>query len=89
MVYLVFNEGWGGGRVDLAAEAIQLCRALTDLMPDEGEVLALRGERGYVRRRAEPGHGRVLRTELTKAGNRALALCDRAVDAVEREMLAQ
>ncbi len=41
VVYLVFNEGWGGGRVDLAAEAIQLGRALTDLMPDEGEVLAL------------------------------------------------
>src|SRR5690606_18572874 len=29
------------GRVDLAAEAIHLARALTDLMPDEGEVLAL------------------------------------------------
>ncbi|MDT4927038.1 MAG: hypothetical protein QOG01_4751 [Pseudonocardiales bacterium] len=41
VVYLVFNEGWGGGRVDLAAEAIQLCRALAELMPDEGEVLAL------------------------------------------------
>jgi RNA polymerase sigma-70 factor (ECF subfamily) len=41
VVYLVFNEGWGGGRVDLAADAIQLGRALADLMPDEGEVLAL------------------------------------------------
>jgi RNA polymerase sigma-70 factor, ECF subfamily len=42
VVYLVFNEGWGGGgRVDLATEAIQLGRALADLMPDEGEVLAL------------------------------------------------
>jgi RNA polymerase sigma-70 factor (ECF subfamily) len=41
VVYLVFNEGWGGGRVDLAAGAIQLGRALGDLMPDEGEVLAL------------------------------------------------
>ena len=41
VVYLVFNEGWGGGRVDLAAEAIQLGRALAELMPDEGEVLAL------------------------------------------------
>ncbi|MGZ4508707.1 MAG: RNA polymerase sigma factor [Blastococcus sp.] len=41
VVYLVFNEGWGGGRVDLAAEAIRLCRALAELMPDEGEVLAL------------------------------------------------
>ena len=41
VVYLVFNQGWGGGRVDLAAEAIRLGRALADLMPDEGEVLAL------------------------------------------------
>lgn len=41
VVYLIFNEGWGGGRVDLAAEAVHLGRALVDLMPDEGEVLAL------------------------------------------------
>ena len=41
VVYLVFNDGWGGGRVDLATEAIQLGRALCELMPDEGEVLAL------------------------------------------------
>jgi RNA polymerase sigma-70 factor (ECF subfamily) len=41
VVYLIFNEGWGGGRVDLAAEAIRLGRALAELLPDEGEVLAL------------------------------------------------
>jgi RNA polymerase sigma-70 factor, ECF subfamily len=41
VVYLIFNEGWGGRRIDLAAEAIQLGRALADLMPDDGEVLAL------------------------------------------------
>jgi RNA polymerase sigma-70 factor (ECF subfamily) len=41
VVYLIFNEGWGGGRVDLAAEAIQLGRALAELMPDEPEALAL------------------------------------------------
>ncbi len=41
VVYLVFNQGWGGGRVGLAAEAIRLGRALAELMPDEGEVLAL------------------------------------------------
>jgi RNA polymerase sigma-70 factor (ECF subfamily) len=41
VVYLIFNQGWGGGRVDLAAEAIHLGRALGDLMPDEPEVLAL------------------------------------------------
>jgi RNA polymerase sigma-70 factor (ECF subfamily) len=41
VVYLIFNEGWGGGRVDLTAEAIHLGRALAELMPDEGEVIAL------------------------------------------------
>ena len=30
------------------------------------EVLALLVEQGYVRRRAEPGHGRVIRMELTR-----------------------
>jgi RNA polymerase sigma-70 factor (ECF subfamily) len=41
VVYLIFNQGWGDGRVDLAGEAIHLGRALADLMPDEPEVLAL------------------------------------------------
>jgi RNA polymerase sigma-70 factor (ECF subfamily) len=41
VVYLIFNQGWGGGRVDLAAEAVRLGRALAGLMPDEPEVLAL------------------------------------------------
>jgi RNA polymerase sigma-70 factor (ECF subfamily) len=41
VVYLVFNEGWGGGRIDLAAEAIRLGRALSELMPDEAEAVGL------------------------------------------------
>ncbi|MGD0702497.1 MAG: sigma-70 family RNA polymerase sigma factor [Trebonia sp.] len=41
VVYLIFNQGWGGGRVDLAAEAVHLGRALAGLMPDEPEVIAL------------------------------------------------
>ena len=41
VVYLIFNQGWGGGRVDLAAEAVHVGRALAALMPDEPEVLAL------------------------------------------------
>jgi RNA polymerase sigma-70 factor, ECF subfamily len=41
VVYLIFNQGWSGGRIDLAAEAIHLGRALANLMPDEPEVLAL------------------------------------------------
>jgi RNA polymerase sigma-70 factor, ECF subfamily len=40
VVYLIFNEGYGG-RSDLAAEAIRLGRALTELMPDEPEVHGL------------------------------------------------
>ena len=40
VVYLVFNEGYGGS-VELAVEAIRLGRALTDLMPDEAEVRGL------------------------------------------------
>jgi RNA polymerase sigma-70 factor, ECF subfamily len=41
VVYLIFNEGWGGGRVDLAAEAIRLERALVELMPGEAEAIGL------------------------------------------------
>jgi RNA polymerase sigma-70 factor (ECF subfamily) len=40
VVYLIFNEGYGG-RVDLAAEAIRLGTVLADLMPDEPEVHGL------------------------------------------------
>jgi RNA polymerase sigma-70 factor (ECF subfamily) len=41
VIYLVFNQGWAGGRVDLATEAIRLGRILAALMPDESEVPAL------------------------------------------------
>jgi RNA polymerase sigma-70 factor, ECF subfamily len=41
VIYLIFNEGWGGGRVDLSAEAIRLGRSLAELMPDEAEAHAL------------------------------------------------
>jgi RNA polymerase sigma-70 factor (ECF subfamily) len=40
VVYLVFNEGYGG-RGELAAEAIRLGSALAELMPDEPEVHGL------------------------------------------------
>jgi DNA-binding MarR family transcriptional regulator len=50
------------------------------------EALAGLVETGYVRRRPDPDHGRVLRVELTASGRRALERCDRAVDAVEREL---
>jgi RNA polymerase sigma-70 factor, ECF subfamily len=41
VVYLIFNEGWGGGRVSLSVDAIRLGRSLVDLMPDEAEAHGL------------------------------------------------
>jgi RNA polymerase sigma-70 factor (ECF subfamily) len=40
VVYLIFNEGYGG-RAELAAEAIGLGRALAELLPDDPEVRGL------------------------------------------------
>lgn len=40
VVYLIFNEGFGD-RGDVAAEALRLGRALSELMPDEPEVHGL------------------------------------------------
>jgi RNA polymerase sigma-70 factor, ECF subfamily len=40
VVYLIFNEGYGG-RDELAAEALWLGRALVQLLPDDPEVRAL------------------------------------------------
>ncbi len=51
VVYLIFNEGYGG-RVDLAAEAIRLGRALAELMPDEPEVHGPAGDDAPARRAA-------------------------------------
>jgi RNA polymerase sigma-70 factor (ECF subfamily) len=41
VIYLIFNEGWGGGRVDLSVEAIRLGRSLVELMPGQAEAHAL------------------------------------------------
>jgi RNA polymerase sigma-70 factor (ECF subfamily) len=43
VIYLIFNEGWGEDRVDLAAHAVRLGRSLVELMPDEAEAHALLG----------------------------------------------
>ncbi|MBO2450055.1 sigma-70 family RNA polymerase sigma factor [Actinomadura barringtoniae] len=40
-LYLIFNQGYGDGRADLAAEAIRLGRILIGLMPDEPDARAL------------------------------------------------
>ncbi|HZD87136.1 MAG TPA: MarR family transcriptional regulator [Gaiellaceae bacterium] len=50
------------------------------------EVLARLEQRGLVRRRPDPAHGRARPAELTAAGKRLLRRADGAVDAVEREI---
>ncbi len=74
-------------RADDGLSNAQLARRSLVTPQSMSEVLGQLVELGYVRRRAEPGHGRVIRTELTAAGRRALGRCDRAVDDVERELL--
>ena len=88
VVYLIFNEGYGG-RGELAAEAIRLGRALAELMPDEPEVHGLhalmllhdsRRDARVARRRAgaarRPGPVAVGRRRRSPAGRVAL---DRAL----------
>ncbi len=65
----------------------QLARRSLVTPQSMSEVLKLLVDRGYVHRRAEPGHGRVIRIEITSTGVQALERCDRAVDDIEREML--
>lgn len=75
-------------RVQDGLSNAQLARRAMVTPQSMSEVIALLAGLGYVRRRAEPDHGRVIRTELTAAGRKVLARCDRAVDRIERQMLA-
>jgi len=75
VIYLIFNQGWGGGRVDLAAEAIRLGRALVTLMPDEAEAVGLLALMllGHARR-----HARFRGDELVLLDDQDQSLWDRA-----------
>jgi DNA-binding MarR family transcriptional regulator len=74
-------------RVENGLSNAQLARRSLVTPQSMIEAIAQLVDQGYVRRRADPGHGRIIRTELTAAGRRALERCDRAVDLVEQEML--
>lgn len=52
------------------------------------EVLLGLEERGLVRRRAHPDHGRILQGRVTPKGLKVLAVCEAEVDAVEQRMVA-
>jgi DNA-binding MarR family transcriptional regulator len=65
----------------------QLARRSLMAPQSMNEVLAALFDRGLVRRTPDRAHGRVIRTELTADGVALLETCDRAVDALEQEML--
>jgi DNA-binding MarR family transcriptional regulator len=52
------------------------------------EVIAALEDKGLVSRQPDPGHGRILRIEVTRKGRRVLARCDAAVTRLEEDMLA-
>ncbi len=65
----------------------QLARRSLITPQSMSEVLASLAAGELILRTAAPDHGRIIRTELTDAGLRILATCDRAIDELEREML--
>jgi DNA-binding MarR family transcriptional regulator len=52
-------------------------------------VIARLEKAGYIERRASASHRRILETRLTERGVVELEACDRAVDEMEQEMLAE
>jgi DNA-binding MarR family transcriptional regulator len=75
-------------RIDDGLSNAQLARRSLVTPQSMIEALAQLVEHGYLRRSADPDHGRIIRMHLTAAGRRVLERCDRAVDRVEQEMLA-
>lgn len=65
----------------------QLARRSYMTPQSAGEVVAALEGKGFVRRTADPAHGRILRVQVTAAGRRVLVRCDAAVAEMEEQML--
>jgi DNA-binding MarR family transcriptional regulator len=65
----------------------QLARRALVSPQSMNEVLLTLEERGLVRRRAHPAHGRILQARLTAKGRSLLARCDAEVHEVEARMV--
>ncbi|HEY6698605.1 MAG TPA: MarR family transcriptional regulator [Acidimicrobiales bacterium] len=65
----------------------QLARRALVSPQSMNEVLLTLEERGLVRRRAHPEHGRILQAHLTAKGRALLARCDAEVHQVEARMV--
>ena len=66
----------------------QLARRALVSPQSMNEVLLTLEQRGLVRRRAHPDHGRILQTRVTAKGRKVLAACDEEVREVEARMVA-
>lgn len=66
----------------------QLARRAYMTPQSMSEVLDSLEGKGLIQRIVHPGHRRLFPATLTAQGRKVLAACDEAVDAVEREMLA-
>ena len=64
----------------------QLARRALVSPQSMNEVLLSLEERGFVRRRAHPGHGRILQAQVTSKGRKLLGACEAEVEAVEQRM---
>jgi DNA-binding MarR family transcriptional regulator len=50
------------------------------------EIVSALVKKGFIRREADPTHGRILRTELTEEGRHVLEAADGVVEAIEEQM---
>src|SRR5262245_49600607 len=66
----------------------QLARRAYMTPQSMSEVIDALEKKGLIERNPHPNHRRVFPAALTSEGRRVLAACDEAVDALEREMLA-
>jgi DNA-binding MarR family transcriptional regulator len=67
----------------------QLSRRALTTPQSMNEVIAELERRGLVERSVDPSHGRILRAQLTEAGERLLADVDPVVAQLQEEMLAE
>jgi DNA-binding MarR family transcriptional regulator len=76
-------------RLARAVSNAELARAAF-VMPQTMQAILVNLERGgLIARSPHPEHGRVIMTELTKAGQRVVAEGAKAADVVERQMLSR
>jgi DNA-binding MarR family transcriptional regulator len=81
-VLTVLDEEPGLSNADLARRAFVTPQTMN-------QALRELEEKGWVARRAHPGHGRILQAGLTEDGGSVLRACQQACCAIEERMLAR